>query len=304
MSEGESVGPEGESAFRREAVWFAWLLAWVSGVWLISALLAPTVYELVAPLFPEAQRFSRVARRVATVIAIVGLWIWVRRWGALSWSGIGLPAGTGGSGRFLRSLGVGALAGGSVLLVESMAGTWTWSFELTIVDLLEAAIGGILIGLLEESVFRGFLLLARRPLAPAAWAFRVAVISLLYSAAHFARGGKSREHPGAMAGFEVWSRIPGSIAEQIDAFFGLAALGLLFAALAFRDGDCWRAAGAHAGIVGGIRVASELFEPVPGRSSILLSGSIQPGWGAVVLLVLASLVLLAGRTLRPRPAPA
>jgi hypothetical protein len=292
-----SIAPEDTGATRREATWFGWLFLWVAAVFVLGALLAPPVYHLVSPLFDEPQRFSRVARRVATLIAIGGLWFWIRSWGGFSRTGLGFPSRADGRARLLRAFAIGAVLGVAVFGVEWATGAWSWRYELTLEAALEATAGALFIGLLEEGVFRGFLLLQRPPLSAPAWAFRVGTISLLYSAAHFARGGKSRESPGPWAAFEVWSRIPASIGEQLDAFFGLAALGFLFAALAVRDRDCWRAAGLHAGIVGGIRLASECFEPVPGRVSPLLSSGVQPGWGSVLVLLAAGLILLV----RPRP---
>jgi hypothetical protein len=266
----------------------------VAAVWLVSALLSPPLYDLVAPFFDEPPKFARIARRIAMLVGLVGLLFWLRRWRATSWAALGLPRGASGGGRFARALAVGFGVGALVLAIEAAAGAWSWSVGLAPSDVVETAIGALIVGLLEESVFRGFLLLARPPLGSAALAFRIATISLLYSAVHFARGGGPRVAPHAGSGFEVWARMPDAIAEQADAFWGLAALGLLFAALAWRDRDAWRAAGLHAGIVAGIRLGSDLLDPVAGRSGPLLADGLQPGWGALVPLLLASAWLLRG----------
>lgn len=290
--------PAVDGSLRHEALWHAKLAAWIGAVWLLSSLLAPPLYELVAPLFDEPIRFARVARRVAMLVAIVFLWLWVRREGGLRRETFGFPRARGGQRRFLTALALGWTIGALVLAIEVSAGTWTIGIRITADDLVEATLGALIIGFLEEGVFRGFLLLARPPLGRVALAFRVTTVTFVYSAVHFARGGAAGGAVDMGEGFAVWARVPAAIATQFEAFVGLAALGLLFAVLALRDGDAFRAAGLHAGIVGGVGFAALLFDPrVPG-ASILLANGIQPGWIGSGALALASLALWLGRQQR------
>jgi hypothetical protein len=282
---------EAGNASRREAVWFAWLAGWVAAVWLLSSLLAPALHDLLAGILSEPPRFARVARRVAMLLAIGWLVFWIRRWSGFSAEAFGFRRGIGGPRRFLRLLAVGLACSAVAVTLEAASGRWVWDPNPSFDDLLEATLGALAIGFLEEGVFRGFLLQARPPLGAGATAFRVTAVSALYAAIHFARGGSGIDAGGAGAGFAVWERVPVNIASELDGFVGLFFLGLLFAAVALRERETWGAAGLHAGFVVGVRLGTQLFDSARPGSTLFLTDRALPGWGSILPLAAAAAAL-------------
>jgi len=158
---------------------------------------------------------------------------------------------------------------------------------------LEALLAGLLLGLLEETIFRGLILricytAARRP------ALALAAVSVFYAYTHFKVPASVWTHvaPGVHwdTGFFVAFWTTCGITENFDLaqFTALTLLGLVLGALTLRTGSLWSAVGLHAGLV------SALY--------FYRGSGLADGWAAVgVLMLILFLVLFVGQNERATP---
>lgn len=247
------------------------LAVWLAVVVGASALLAPAVLGASDALFGDRFPPLRVFRRLVMLLAIVGLLFWARRLGIRRWAQIGLtPAGW------------------------RVAVGWPG-----LLDAVEALAAGIVIGLLEEAICRGFLLFPFAPSSGRRFWLGAAAVSALYSTAHFARGGRGLELAidGAV-GWRMWAMVPARIVEHWDAWVGLFAVGVLFYALAARDGHVWRVAGLHAGAVVALQLGGAATEARAGSGdSLFFADGLNPGLPLAGLVLVA--LLLVARARKP-----
>jgi membrane protease YdiL (CAAX protease family) len=225
------------------------LLVFVGG-----ALLAPWLYWLAQWTGLESltqMRFYRFVKRGMLVVALAGMWPFVRSLGVRSWSsvGIGNPA-----GRWTR-LGVGfALGFGSLALAAALAlifgarqldggigGRW-WGRVPRI------ALTAAVVGTLEELLFRGALFGALR--RAHGWRMALLVSSAAYAIVHFFQTAESTGPVTWSSGLELLPRLLLGLAQPAMLLPGLITLTLVGAilALAFqRTGNLYFSIGLHAG---------------------------------------------------------
>lgn len=275
------------------------LAVWLAVVVGASALLAPAVLGASDALFGDRFPPLRVFRRLVMLLAIVGLLFWARRLGIRRWAQIGLtPAGWRSAGAGW-GLALGAVSGILLFAIE-LAGGWRVAVGWPgLLDAVEALAAGIVIGLLEEAICRGFLLFPFAPSSGRRFWLGAAAVSALYSTAHFARGGRGLELAidGAV-GWRMWAMVPARIVEHWDAWVGLFAVGVLFYALAARDGHVWRVAGLHAGAVVALQLGGAATEARPGSGdSLFFADGLNPGLPLAGLLLVA--LLLVARARKP-----
>lgn len=286
----------------RPAALFAGLAVWLPVVIGASALLAPLVLGASDALFGDRFPMMRVFRRLVMLLAIVGLVLWARRLGLRRWSQIGLTAAGWRSGAAGWGLALGTVTGVLLFAIE-LAGGWRlgvrWPGPL---EVGEAVAAGLLVGLLEESVCRGFLLFPFGRSTGARFWLGAATISALYSTAHFARGGRGLELAiDAVVGWRIWAMVPTRMVAHWDAWLGLFAVGLLFHALAARDGHAWRVAGLHAGAVVALQLGGAATEARAGHGdSLFFVDGLNPGLPLAGLLLL-TLVQVARARRRSSP---
>jgi membrane protease YdiL (CAAX protease family) len=173
--------------------------------------------------------------------------------------------------------------------------------------LLSALAGGLILGLLEETIFRGLILRifytsTRRP-----W-LALAVTSAFFAYTHFKVPTSVWQHvaPGVHGdtGFFVAYWTTFGITENFDLaqFIALWLLGMVLGALTLRTGSLTPNIGLHAGLVAAMifyRGACS-FEPGPGRA-FWGGGGLTDGWAAVIMLGLILLVIILRKdSNRPR----
>ena len=172
-----------------------YILVYFGIVFLGGALLAPWLYQLtqavanVSPSFQTLadQPFHRYVNRSLLVLAILGLWPFLRSTGLCSWRAVGLGK-EPGIGRKVCAgfaLGFGSLAG--VALLALAAGTRSLNLDQSTFDLLKhlmsAALTATVVAILEELVFRGALFGAMRQACP--WPKALVISSMIYALLHF-----------------------------------------------------------------------------------------------------------------------
>jgi hypothetical protein len=268
----------------------AGLALWLAVTVVVSSLVAPFAFRAIESISPGAFPFDRVFRRVAMLVALVHLVIWLRRSGVRRWADAGFTREGRRSGAFPRWALAGLLTAAALFVVELVSGTRVAAFGLSASSVAKALVGGTLIGLLEEGVCRGALVFPFGRLRGAALALAAAAISAVYSTGHFARGRTRLAEIDWTSGFELWGRVGDAIAASPEAWIGLFALGLLFDRLARRQGHVWGAAGLHAGAVTGIQLGSDLTDPAP-AGSLFFTNGLHPAWALTALLAIGWLLL-------------
>lgn len=222
-------------------------LAWfVAGLLTLSVLLSLLVLPWVE------LSWWRVFRRCVSIAAALSLWGCLRR-RRETWADYGLGLWTTGR----RQLGQGAAWGvallGGLLAVGFAAGLYevrvtedTWRLWRTVLGFAPAA---LLVGLLEELVFRGFIF---RHLAALSQGVALAGSSLVYAAIHL------KELPASLL---AWQELA-----------GLTLLGLVLALSCLLTKQLYLAIGLHAVLAYGARV-NKLLLMMPEESLYWLSGT-------------------------------
>jgi hypothetical protein len=265
----------------------------------VSALLGPPLFGLIDSLAPGSFPFVRVLRRLAQLVALAGLVVWMRRLGVRRPADIGLGWSVESRRDLVRGLLGGACALAAVFAYELAAGNRRPSAsELSLVGATKMLAGATAIGLVEEGVCRGALLFPFAPLAGTPLVVANLGVSSLFSVAHFARGGRVTE-VDAGSGWRVWRELPPAVLHHAEAAVGLFLTGALLYLLAARQGHAWGAVGVHAGAVATLQLVGTATEPIAGRDALFLVDGLLPGWGLSALLALAlAFVALRRRALR------
>ncbi|KAA6185402.1 CPBP family intramembrane metalloprotease [Thiohalocapsa marina] len=286
---------------RITAVFFAYLFACL----LLAALLTYPLMQTGWLDYPP----QRVMGRLAQVFILLGLWPFLKalrldNWPAL---GFGLPRRA-----FVATIWRGWLIGVAILLALIAALLW---LQVRVPDLpeqdlyaklasrvLSALVAGLLIGLLEESFFRGALFGAVRQRN----GVRAAIVwsALLYALLHFM---KPHGLPADMA-FDwsgTWTMFSGVFVDvfqwrHLSSMVALFMVGVFLALVRERTGHIGWGIGLHAGWVFVIQVSRRLTDDNDAASLAFLVGDYDGiiGWLAAAWVGL--LALLYWRFSRPR----
>lgn len=270
------------------------------GVLVASAFLAPWL----ATFLPF--KFNRILRRLIMIgtLALVFWFLRVRRT-SLSRLGLGWPK------ESLRLLGLGFGGGifvvAAITVVQFVLGARFWHIHETDVwhwigFFLKGFGAGLLIGLIEEFFFRGFLFLTLEEL----WTRKASLLvtNLIYALVHFFPKGGAFVGPEPTAADSF--RILGSILfawfrpEILPALLGLFLFGLLLSFVFLRAGSLVPAIGVHAGAVFALKLNRRFLPEISGKMGIL-SGSknLYDGIAGLITLTLAAFWLGRGVGRRP-----
>lgn len=246
---------------------------------------------------------GRVSRRVLVALLLVVL-VATRHsvpWGSFTRQGLARHRGwqrlwlVGGAaaGALVLVFSVLILLGGPVRWLHQTPGRWA-SY------LLQYAVGGVLVGLVEEIFFRGmvFRAMARD------WGVRCGVLisSLLFAVLHCI-SGSLRVSPGwePMVGLRLlvaYFTDGGSVWADGRLLVGLFLLGCLQAVLYLRTGSLWAGSGFHAGLYFFSKLMKKVYRPdafprwLVGDPVFVVSGVLA--W--VLLAALLALAVRAPRT--------
>lgn len=291
---------------RATALFFLFML----GCLLLAAALTP---PLVATGWLDFEP-HRVLSRLAQVLMVLGVWPFLHLLGLDDRTalGYGKPRAT-----LLRGVARGWLAGVAILLVLVVAllalelrvpdpGNAAWGAALAS-KVVQALATGLLVGLIEETFFRGALFAAIRRQGGAAAA--VFWSALLYAAVHFLKPGALP--PGQELDWPAAGRMvldvfaDGADWRNLDSFVALVLVGVFLGLVRERTGHVGWCIGLHAGWVFVIQVARHLTDGSAAAPHAWLTGDYDGviGWLAAAWLAVLSLGYW-GLTRRPgRPPP-
>lgn len=286
---------------------------------LLAAILSPLVFRGISewaatapnPLntYLAEKSFPRYFDRLRWLAVLLALPWLIRRCGLWSWGALGLAPIGRAWGEFLRWAGLGFALLLVVVAVQFSLGTIHSINAMTGPELIglifSALLSGLLVGFLEEIVFRGVVFrifyTALRPI-PAA-----VVSSLLFASLHFKRIPASlwpEDSPvTAMSGLEVAFWTIFSVAQTFDLqrFLTLFLVGFVLALVFVRKRSLWACWGMHAAWVWLLVVNPSLYQVSDtAGASFLGTQRLIDGWLTPSLLLATALSLyLSQRTKAP-----
>lgn len=213
----------------------------------------------------------RVFRRCVSIASAISLWLVISKAEHRSIRSYGFLAPRAGKRQFLFGLGLGLGTLGIVFGIGLAGGLYRISITPDAVKLWRVVVGfipaALLVGILEELVFRGFLL---QHLLRYSTSAAVIASSALYSLVH-------------LKGAEM------DLALSMRELAGLFLLGVVLALSYLRTSQLYLAVGLHAALAYGARVNKLVMEILPDESigwfvgtSRLVNGAL--GWGALLAM--------------------
>lgn len=295
------------------------ILLYLGAVLLGGALLAPWVWHLVQWAASQSGAFQSLASapfhryvsRCFLVVALAGLWPFLRALGACDARAVGvaepaanLPMVARGFAVGFASLGIGAAialaAGARRLHLDFTAAQWAE-------QVARATAAAALVGLFEELFFRGAIFGALRR----AHSFAVAALlsSGLYALLHFFQRVEWTGPVEWASGLALLPRMMrgfAAVEELVPAFVVLFTAGVILALAVERTGNLWLAIGLHAGWIWWLKAYGLVTVPVAGVAPAFWgTGRMVDGWLALPVLVLplAWVWKLPGWSPNAAPAP-
>jgi len=283
------------------------LLGLVLGLLAITAVTSPWIVLALRAL-GFAFHFSRVYNRIFEILLVLAIVLGWRRLDLGSATQIGLRD-RGWSRDLARGLAIGIVGVGAGILACWLGGAMVpqlrYDAAKTAGKAVAGMLGAVIVGIGEETFFRGILL--RRCTGDLGRAGGVLLATAIYAIVHALRPGGPHE-PYPFAGIERTLALfaPLGRPEVVPSMIGLFGLGLILAAARLRTGSLWLSIGIHAAWVAVFRVG-RLFLDIR-RTPAWLVG---PGWpplvggaGGLLALAVTTVLLLAVLARRSRlPAP-
>jgi membrane protease YdiL (CAAX protease family) len=142
-----------------------------------------------------------------------------------------------------------------------------FTLKFVMVMLIKAILAGVMVALIEETLYRGAMLggLSRTTNMPAA----IIASSMIYSAVHFIKYPQvtADAEIGWATGLELLSGAFSRFQDPaiIDSFLALFAFGVLLALVRLNKGNIIQCMGIHAGVVMAIKIIGDMTDYVPGN---------------------------------------
>jgi uncharacterized protein len=281
------------------------ILLYLTVVFLGGALMAPGLWAVATwagAHFPGLRfladnPFHRFVNRAVLGTALLGLWPFLRATGVRRWADLGLPppAGHGKELALGLGLGLGSLAGLALVILAAGGRQMDGGHSLAQLTgpLINAALSAVVVGCLEEVLFRGALfgLLCRAH----HWVWALLVSSAIYALVHFFERPDSPTVINWMSGMVVLCRMMRGFVEfehLVPGFFNLALAGVLLGVAFRRTGTIYSSIGLHAGWIFWLKSYNILTATRAGASVwIWGSGRLIDGWAAMAILGLTLWVL-------------
>ena len=277
------------------------ILFFLALIFLGGAVIAPWIYRLAlgicgADSWLGGHPFHRYYGRTVQVLAVLGLWPFLRALGQRSLADLGWCRPAGQWGR---------LAGGFALGFASLAlVAWTGvavgvrvirgdvpGLTLAEVIALSAVSAGV-VAVLEEVLFRGALFGGMRRAWP--WPFALAVSSVVYALVHFMGKGDGTQAVQWYSGFEMLWQLLGGFRqwqEIIPGFFNLALAGVTLGLAYQRTGNLYFSIGLHAGWIFWLKLSKALTYPATDRGWLWGTAKLVDGWLALPFLLVVLVVV-------------
>ncbi len=275
------------------------ILLYLVAVLLGGALLAPWVWHLAqwsashSAAFQSlaSAPFHRFVSRCFLVVAVLGLWPFLRIIGVRSIAAAGLSASVGRFGAIGRGFAMGFTSLGIAAVIALVADARRLHVDFTAVQwishLLNASLAAAAVGLFEELFFRGAIFGALRRAHSLGVA--VAVSSGLYAMLHFFKRVEWTGQVDWLSGLALLPRMMrgfGAVDELFPTVLALFLAGAILALAVERTGSLWLAIGLHAGWIWWLKGYALITVPVEtAATAVWGTGRLVDGWIAPLLLV-------------------
>ncbi len=274
------------------------ILIYVACVFLGAALLSPLAWKAVfadwafLSFLNEHDDFHRYFNRCLLGLALLGLGLLCRFSSIKSWSEIGWAR----PGQNLPWLSKGLLLGLASLTAAAALPLMSGAREMLPTPALaewarhlaNALLAGVLVALIEETLFRGVLFgLLRRDLP---WRWAALAGSLFFAAMHFLDQKPDVETITWTSGFSALPAMVHDFANDpywAAKFINLTLAGITLCALWQRTGNLYCSIGVHAGWIFCLKTNGFLTQSTADTASVFWgNGQISDGWAATPLLAL------------------
>lgn len=274
------------------------LLAVTAGALLAGALLSPALHLL--PAFADVP-FHKLQENLSKLAGFGACLLFLHYCGGISRIGLGFGFGA----RDLHAVLLPALGAGLLLIAMIEAVQFALGLHVAapradfgagaLLRLLAGALLlGLVVALIEETMFRGALFSGMQRRAGAAAA--LVATTLLYAVIHFIKFKplKAGVEIGWDTGFLQLTRAFARLGNPIvfDSLLTLLALGLLLGLLRLARGHLAACIGLHAGVVAGLRISGKLGDYRPGTQFDFLVNRWNPelGWLATGVIAAATCI--------------
>ena len=246
--------------------------------------------------------FDRVASRAVLLVVIVLLITLFKKFGFSSWQQIGYSHTAKDFFKQLRN----GIAIGLLIMTPVVAGLlicgnrvidadWDFTFSNIASLILTALIAGVLIGLLEETIFRGVMLTSIQRHSTAL--FAIISSSTVYALVHFLQPNISINDPNWQSGFVILHSALQPLLQPallFDSFLALWLAGIFLAIVRVRTNQLALCIGIHAGWVFTIKVFKRITDTNVTSEFAFLTGNYDKviGYLAALCIALAIIIFL------------
>lgn len=286
------------------------LLLYLAAVFLGGALVAPWLFwavQALAATVPALERiaampFSRFVNRALMLVAVAGLFWFVRGMGMRGWDDVGFHPRRVGWRRFGAGFALGLASLAAVCAVAVLAGGRTLDAERTAGEVAGRVLGvaatAVVVAVLEELLFRGAIFGGLR--RAVSWPAALVASSAVYAIVHFL--ARPATPPGGVAwdtGFHVLPSMLRGMADTgqlLPGFLNLTLAGVVLGLAYQRTGDLYASIGIHAGWIFWLKFYGFLTNDAPGADPRLWgTAKLIDGWFAFAALVAVLAVVLLAR---------
>ncbi len=285
-------------------------LLYLAVVLLGGPLLAPWLYWLAQHLgdtwpWLADQPFRRYVNRCMLVVALSGMYPLIRAFGARSAAELGLVRPAGQWGRLLGGFALGFASLAVIVVVCMIVGVRVWGYDLDgpgfAKILVEAALAGVAVSIIEELLFRGAIYGAFRKVMN--WPLAALISSAIYAILHFMKRVDDMPADHWYSGLIVLGHMFSGFAnwhELIPGFFNLTLAGMLLALAYQRSGNLYFSIGLHGGWIFWRRAYGAVTDqprvdglevPPSAHEWFFGTKTMVDGWLAAIVLIGALIVL-------------
>jgi len=286
------------------------LVIYLAFIFLGAALIAPWIYEAFQLIGQHAlgniaaQPFHRYVNRSLIILALAGLWPFLRALGIRSWRDLGFAPvrlhWKGAVAGFAAGFFSLAVLAGLVILLGARSLDLAHSPMHLVANLAGALLTGIIVAILEETLFRGALFGTLRKAQP--WPLALGFSSAIYAIVHFFAKVPPPASVNWLSGFRTLAEMLRGFADLqtlVPGFFNLLIVGAILALMFQRTGNLYFSIGLHAGWIFWLKSYGLLTNKISGVNTWLWGGGkMIDGWlaTAILLLTLVALLFLTRQT--------